>query len=97
MLAQLGGIVFGFLPSLLILLILGERSAFVKAQSREALNFQLTLLIASFVSALLVLILVGIVLLVALGILNLVLSIVAALANNRGEPYRYPFSIRMVS
>jgi uncharacterized Tic20 family protein len=40
------GNVLGFLPSLLILLILGPRSARVKRESTEALNFVLTALIA---------------------------------------------------
>jgi uncharacterized Tic20 family protein len=43
-LAHLGN-VLGFLPSLLILLILGPRSARVRQESREALNFVLTALI----------------------------------------------------
>lgn len=96
-LAQVGGIFFGFIPSLLIMLILGDRSAFVKSQSREALNFQLTVLIASIVSALLVIVLIGILLLIAVGILDIVLCILAAVANNRGEPYRYPLTLRLVS
>lgn len=36
------GNVLGFLPSLLIFLILGPRSAVVKDQAREALNFAIT-------------------------------------------------------
>lgn len=96
-LAQVGGIFFGFIPSLLIMLLLGDRSAFVKTESREALNFQLTVLIASVVSALLILVLIGIVLLIAVAVLDLVLCILAAIANNRGEPYRYPLTLRMVS
>lgn len=44
-LAHVGNVV-GFLPSLLIHLILGPRSARVREESREALNFVLTALIA---------------------------------------------------
>ncbi|MFD1722178.1 DUF4870 domain-containing protein [Amnibacterium endophyticum] len=44
-LAHFGNIV-GFLPSLLVLVILGGRGAFVRSESREALNFSLTALIA---------------------------------------------------
>jgi len=44
-LAHVGNVI-GFLPSLLILLILGPRSARVRQESREALNFVLTGLIA---------------------------------------------------
>jgi uncharacterized Tic20 family protein len=40
------GNVLGFLPSLLIFLILGPRSARVKQESREALNFVITAIIA---------------------------------------------------
>ncbi|MGT2426801.1 DUF4870 domain-containing protein [Amnibacterium kyonggiense] len=44
-LAHLGNIV-GFVPSLLILLVLGPRSARVRQESREALNFVITATIA---------------------------------------------------
>lgn len=44
-LAHVGNIV-GFLPSLLIFLILGPRSVRVKQESREALNFVITVVIA---------------------------------------------------
>ena len=40
------GTVLGFLPSLLILLVLGPRSARVRQEAREALNFALTACIA---------------------------------------------------
>jgi uncharacterized protein len=44
-LAHVGNII-GFLPSLLIFLILGPRSERVKTESREALNFVITAIIA---------------------------------------------------
>ncbi|GAA2754393.1 DUF4870 domain-containing protein [Amnibacterium kyonggiense] len=44
-LAHVGNII-GFLPSLLILLILGPRSGRVREESREALNFVITATIA---------------------------------------------------
>ncbi len=44
-LAHVGNII-GFLPSLLIFLILGPRSARVREESKEALNFVLTAIIA---------------------------------------------------
>jgi len=40
------GNILGFLPSLLIFLILGPRSARVRQESREALNFVITAIIA---------------------------------------------------
>jgi uncharacterized Tic20 family protein len=47
-LAHVGNVI-GFLPSLLILLILGPRSARVREESREALNFVITAIIAEVV------------------------------------------------
>ena len=44
-LAHVGNII-GFLPSLLIFLILGPRSARVREESKEALNFVITAIIA---------------------------------------------------
>lgn len=49
-LAHLGNIV-GFVPSLLILVLLGARGRFVRDESREALNLSLTALIAWVVLA----------------------------------------------
>jgi uncharacterized Tic20 family protein len=43
-----------------------------------------------------VLILIGILLLWALAIANLVFIIIAALAANNGQAYRYPFAFRFV-
>lgn len=47
-LAHVGNVI-GLLPSLLILLILGPRSARVREESREALNFVITAIIAEIV------------------------------------------------
>ncbi|NLT56714.1 MAG: DUF4870 domain-containing protein [Actinomycetales bacterium] len=96
-LAHAGGIVFGFLAPLIVYLIFRERGAFVRHQSAEALNFQITVLIAMAVSAVLSIILIGIFMMIAIGIAVLVLCIMAALAANRGEYYRYPMTIRFVS
>jgi hypothetical protein len=51
-LAHVGNVI-GFLPSLLIFLILGPRSARVRQESREALNFVITAAIAYIALAIL--------------------------------------------
>ena len=55
----------GFLGPLIIMLTKGNTSPYVRRQSVESLNFQLSILIYGAVSAVLVLVLVGILLLVA--------------------------------
>ncbi|HSE13600.1 MAG TPA: DUF4870 domain-containing protein [Rudaea sp.] len=69
---------------------------FVDDQGKEALNFQITVAIIAIVCLVLVLILIGILLLWALAITNLVFIIIAALAANNGQAYRYPFAFRFI-
>jgi uncharacterized Tic20 family protein len=96
MLAHLGGILFGFLAPLIVWLVQKDRGAYVNDQSKEALNFQLTLLIAYVVGSVLSIIFIGVFILFAAWIAAIVFGIMAGLAANKGENYRYPFNIRMV-
>jgi uncharacterized Tic20 family protein len=96
MLAQLLGIFTGFLGPLVIYLMNGDKDPFVRHHSAEALNFQITLFIAYMVSAVLILVLIGLVLLPVIWIVSLVFMIQATIAANRGEWYRYPVNLRLV-
>jgi len=95
-LAQVLSIFTGFLGPLIIFLMNGDRDPYVRHHSAEALNFQLTLLIAYVVSFVLMLVLIGFLLFFVVWILALVWGIQAAIAANRGQWYRYPVSIRFV-
>ncbi len=95
MLSHVGGIILGFVGPLIVMLVFGPRDAFTKDQSTEALNFQLTLLIGYIAGTILTFILplpVGLI----VWVLGLVFAIMGALAANKGEAYRYPFSLRLV-
>lgn len=96
MLAHLLAILLGFLGPLIIWLIKKDQSPFVNDQGKEALNFQLTILIALVISGLLACVVIGLFLLPVIAIGNLILCIVAAVAANKGEAYRYPFNIRFI-
>lgn|SRR5690606_7468294 len=95
-LAHAGGIIFGFLAPLIIWLIFKDRGRYVDEQSKEALNWQITLLIAYVVGSILTAVLIGLLILVAAWIAALVLGIMAAMAANRGDAYRYPFALRLI-
>ena len=95
-LIHVGGIFFGFLPSLIGYLVLKDRGPFVAAHSKTALNFQLTMLIASIVSGILTIIIIGFITLAAVGIVVIVFSIIAAMKANAGEFYTYPLSIKFI-
>ncbi|MGE0558697.1 MAG: DUF4870 domain-containing protein [Burkholderiales bacterium] len=96
MLAHLLGIVSGFVGALIIWLIKKDQSPFVDEQGKEALNFQITVLIGFVGSWILMFVLIGMLLMPLLLIANLVLCILAAVAVSKGEHYRYPVSIRLL-
>lgn len=95
-LIHVGGILFYFLPSLIGYIVLRDRGPFIREHTATALNFQLTMLIASVVGGILTLLLIGFLILIAVAIVIIVFSIIAAVAANNGQSYRYPLSITFV-
>jgi uncharacterized protein len=96
MLAHLLSIFLGFLGPLIIWLIKKDQSPFVDDQGKEALNFQLTLLIAYIVGVVTACFIVGWFIFMAAWIAGIIFGIMGAMAANRGEAYRYPFNIRFI-
>jgi uncharacterized Tic20 family protein len=96
MLAHLSGIVISVIGPLIIMLVFGPRNLFVKNQSTEALNFQITILIAVVISFILTFVIIGLILLPIVLIVGLVFFIIGGIKAYNGEDYRYPFNIRMV-
>ena len=82
--------------ALIVWLIKRDEDPFVEAHGREALNFQLSVLIYGLISILLIIVFIGFLMLVALAIFSLVMSIIAAVKAANGETYRYPLTMRMV-
>ena len=73
-----------------------DQSAFVAEHAREALNFNITVVLAALVCMLLMLVFVGFILGTALFVVWLVFTLLAAIKASEGEHYRYPFSLRLV-
>jgi uncharacterized protein len=84
------------LAPLIIWVIKKDELPFVADQAREALNFQITVLLAGFVCWLLVFVLIGIPMLFALGVFDLVCCILAAIKASEGVAYRYPITLRLI-
>ncbi|MGR0320404.1 DUF4870 domain-containing protein [Agromyces sp. ZXT2-3] len=102
--AHLGGIL-GILPSLIIWLVFKDRGAFTNTEGKEALNFQITLVLATIA----LWVLTTIITVVTFGfgafiavltyipwILGVVFSIIAFLQAKDGNHYRYPFALRLI-
>jgi uncharacterized protein len=98
MIAHLSGIVTGFIGPLVIWLINKDKTDkdWVITEAKEALNFQITVLIAMMISGALTVVLIGLLMIPAVAIAALVLAIMAGLKANSGESYRYPLTIRLI-
>ena len=98
MLAHLLGALIGFLGPLIIWLVKKDTDPFVDDQGKEALNFQITILIAYAISIVLVFISCGFLFFLPLipFIVSLVFGILAALEASKGIAYRYAIAIRLV-
>ena len=84
------------LAPLVVWLMKRAESAEIEEHGKEALNFQLSMLIYSIIAGVLMLVLIGFVLLPILHILNVVFVILASLRASEGQLYRYPLTIRFL-
>lgn len=99
LITHLSGIVLGFILPLIIWLINKDKAdkSFLIDQSKEALNFQITVLLAWIVAMVLSFLLIGFLLYPVILIGNIVFCILAALKANNGVAYRYPVTLRLIS
>lgn len=94
---HLGGTLFSVFPALIVWVLKKDDSAYLSEQAKEALNFQITVLIAQFIAGILALILIGFIFMGIIWLLNIVLCIIAAISTSKGEHYRYPFTLRLIN
>lgn len=86
----------GVLGPLIIWFLRRDEYAEVDRQGRDSINFQLSILVYSFVAGLLTILGIGVLLLTLIGIFNLVVVIVASIKSYNGERFEYPFSIKFI-
>lgn len=84
------------LGPLLIWLIKRGEMPMVDRHGKEALNFQITVTLASFLCGLLFFAGIGLTLLFVLLVADAVLVIMAAVKTSRGEAFSYPFTWRLI-
>ena len=99
--ALVGGVA-SFVGPLVVWLVRREDDPFAAEHGREALNFNLTVLLVVVVGMILGFVTIGIgfivigPLLLVLGVLWLIWTIQATIAASNGQPYRYPVTIRFI-
>ncbi len=70
---------------------------FAAEQAKEALNFNITISIAAGIATALLFVIIGIFLLPIIGIAWIVFTVIAGISASKGENYRYPFTLRLVT
>lgn len=88
----------GFLGPLVIYLVYQPTSSFVASQAKEALNFQISLLLLTVAVALLGMLTCGIAIPLFLVVpsMQLIFGIMASMQVWSGKDYRYPLTIRII-
>ncbi|MFT4166979.1 MAG: DUF4870 domain-containing protein [Microlunatus sp.] len=87
---------FGFIGPLITFLVFKDRDPWLKEATTEALNFSILYGIVQVISSILIAAAIGGILLPLFWIAALVLCILAAMATNKGEQYRYPVNWRLI-
>ena len=87
----------GLLAPLVVLLVKGDNSDFVRRHSIESLNFQINALIYTVLFALLMLVLIGFILLPLYAVFYAVCVLIGTVRASNGQEYRYPLTIRFIS
>ena len=91
------GIPFGnIVGPLIVYLIKKDEYEFVAEQGKSVLNFQITWSIIFIISAILIIVGIGIIMLIGFGIAWLVFVILGTIAANKGESYKYPLTFEFI-
>ncbi len=93
-------VMFLGIPSLigpLVVWLAKKDDPYVESQAKEALNFNISMLIYAIAAGISILLVIGIIALPVVFVTWFVLVIIAAIRSADGEQYRYPFTIRLVS
>ena len=98
LITHLSGILAGFIVPLIMWLINKDKpeKSWLTDQSKEALNFQITITIAFVICVVLSAVLIGAFLMPIVWLVNLIFCILGGVASNKGESYRYPFALRLI-
>lgn len=99
MLTHLSGFILSVIVPLIVWLIHKDRAdkAYLVKEAKEALNFQITVLIGYVICWILTIIVIGVLLTWLLWLANLILCIIAAVKVSSDGSYRYPFALRLVN
>ena len=95
LLLWIGTFFFGFIPGLILFFVKAD-DAYIKEQSKEALNWSITAFIGYMVAGILSFIVIGVILFPIIGICHLVFCIMGAIATSKGNNFKVPYALRLI-
>ena len=84
------------LGPLIMWLVKKDADPYVDQQGKESVNFQISMMIYTIVSIILIFVVIGAILLPVIIIANIVLTIIGTVKASKGEPWQYPLTIRLI-
>jgi uncharacterized Tic20 family protein len=90
------GPLLNILGPFVVWLLKKNEFSFVDEQGKESMNFQISMTLLTLLAALLIVVKIGIVLLFAVGIVDVIFVVIASVKTSNGERYQYPFKIRLI-
>jgi uncharacterized Tic20 family protein len=100
--AHVGSIVtawfaLGLVAPLIVLLMKGKESPYVRGHAVESLNFQINALVWTTLFYVLIIVIIGIPLIIAYFVFWLICVIIATVKASQGGEFRYPLTIRLIT
>ncbi len=84
------------IPPLVIWMLKKDTMSFVDAHGKEALNFNIMAYIGMIIGMILRYVLVGYLILMAVGVAWMILTIIAGITAYKGQTYRHPYCLRLI-
>lgn len=84
------------LPLIVYLVTKDDANSTIPQHAKETLNFHISMYIYGFISAILIVVAIGAILLPLVAIATAILSVVGAVKASNEEVYQYPLTIRLV-
>lgn len=95
-LVHAGGILFGFIPALIIWLTKKDDAPYLADEAKEALNFQIFIALCFLLSCILIIVFIGVLLIWLVLITDIIFCIIAAVRTSQNGCYRYPLNVRLI-
>jgi hypothetical protein len=88
-------IFFGFIPGLIMYLVKKD-DAYIQSQSKEALNWSITMFLLSILASILAVVAIGGFLYPVIGLCHIIFCIMGAMATSKGDNFSVPFAVRLI-